>query len=327
MKIAFAYTFVAGPYGGANQFLAALAREFSRRGVFEPNADQANVLLANANPGNLRLLARIIPAYKRARPSGKVLVRVDGPISLIRGRSQIVDRLIAALVHVGADGLIFQSNWSSEQNKRITNLAAPAEIVIHNAPDPAIFHPSQAPIAPAAKIRLIASSWSDNPRKGFDIYHYLDKHLNHSRYTMAFIGKTPIRFRTLRTLAPLSPRKLADELRQHDIYITASEHDPCSNSLIEALSCGLPAVVRRSGGHPELIQAGGITFDDTHDILPAIDTVAANLTAFRTHVPQFSIQAVADTYLAFANTVEPRPWTVATPWRLRALQIATMLRI
>ena len=51
-------------------------------------------------------------------------------------------------------------------------------------------------------------------------------------------------------------------LRAHDVYLAASRDDPCSNALLEALACGLPAAFLRSGGHPELVGEGGIGFDD-----------------------------------------------------------------
>ena len=43
-------------------------------------------------------------------------------------------------------------------------------------------------------------------------------------------------------------------------YLAPSCDDPCSNALLEALACGLPAAYRDSGGHPELVGEGGLPF-------------------------------------------------------------------
>ena len=48
--------------------------------------------------------------------------------------------------------------------------------------------------------------------------------------------------------------QLTELFRRNDIYITGSKNDPCSNSLIEALTCGVPCIVLNDGGHPETIK-------------------------------------------------------------------------
>ena len=55
-------------------------------------------------------------------------------------------------------------------------------VVIPNAVDPTIFHPPAArtPLA-GPKLRIVATSWSDNPRKGADTLRWLDEHLDVER--------------------------------------------------------------------------------------------------------------------------------------------------
>ena len=55
---------------------------------------------------------------------------------------------------------------------------------------------------------------------------------------------------------PLPSRELAGLLRQHDIFVTATENDAYSNALVEALSCGLPAIYLESGGSARSRQGG-----------------------------------------------------------------------
>ena len=93
-------------------------------------------------------------------------------------------------------------------------------------------------------------------------------------------------------------QQLADCLRNFDIYITASENDPCSNALIEALSCGLPAIFLRSGGHPELVGMGGLGFDHPEEIPALIDRLVEHYAAIQACIQVRSITDVASAYLA-----------------------------
>src|SRR5262249_18058254 len=98
--------------------------------------------------------------------------------------------------------------------------------VIHNPCDPGIFTATgRAPFSRDRKVRLICSSWSDNPRKGGPTYRWLEQQLDWSRYEFTFVGNTSVPFERIRRLPPLSSRELAQELRCHDVFVTATEHD------------------------------------------------------------------------------------------------------
>lgn len=295
MKIAILYQFVQGPYGGGNQFLKALRAELTQQDAYTSSLNTADCILVNANPGSLPYLLRRLLFIQKP-----VMVRLDGPISLIRGKDDYIDTLLAKFIDIYADGVVFQSQWSKEQNKKLFKIQALKETVIYNAPDSRIFYPKKSN-APAKKTKLIATSWSSNPRKGFDLYKYLDTHLDFSKYEMIFVGNSPVTFKNIVTYAPVFSTQLAELLRNQDMYITASQNDPCSNALLEALCCGLPAVALAQGGHPELIQSGGRLFKDEKDVLAAINEVANNLPRYKSTLPHYSITAIAKQYLNFAS--------------------------
>ena len=102
-------------------------------------------------------------------------------------------------------------------------------------------------------MRLIASSWSDNPRKGVGILQWLDRRPDPRAFELTFLGNTQVTFERIRVVAPVPSVRVAEILRAHDVYLAPSRDDPCSNALLEALACGLPAAYLRSGGHPELV--------------------------------------------------------------------------
>ena len=71
----------------------------------------------------------------------------------------------------------------------------------------------------------------------------------------------------------MSAKKLSTFMSKHQIYLTASKNDPCSNSLIEALTLKLPAVALKSGGHKELIMDNGVNFTNYKDLINKINFV------------------------------------------------------
>ena len=110
------------------------------------------------------------------------------------------------------------------------------------------------------KINIVASSWSSNPKKGFNYLYFLDENLNFDNFKITFIGNSPLKFKNIKMLPPLKSRKLSKILRQNEYFLTASVNDPCSNSLLEAINCGLKPVYLDSGGHKEIANNRGIKF-------------------------------------------------------------------
>ena len=98
--------------------------------------------------------------------------------------------------------------------------------------------------------------------------------------------------------------ELASILRQQDIYLTASVNDPCSNALTEALACGLPAVFRISGGHPEIVQQGGYGFSNAEEVPALLDTLCTTYAACQQRIAVPTIAEVADRYLRLLNVTK-----------------------
>ncbi|MFC1967377.1 glycosyltransferase [Chloroflexota bacterium] len=292
------FEFVDGPWGGGNQLLKALRGYFRETGVYAENPQDADIVLFNSH----HCLEAVLRA-KRNNP-GKIFIhRVDGPIYLIRGRDRMIDCLLYQLNSLLADGTVFQSGWSREKNISLGMKNTPHEAIILNAPDPSVFNAEGKQSLGNGKVKLIATSWSANVRRGFDIYRFLDENLDFGKYEMTFVGNSDMEFRNIRRLKPVPSRELAGILKQHDIYITASTNDPCSNALIEALHCGLPAVARRDGGHPEITGRGGELFDNEKDVLLAIDKVVGDYKSYQSRIKLPSLDEIGQQYYDFAKTV------------------------
>jgi glycosyltransferase involved in cell wall biosynthesis len=286
--------FFAPPYGGGNQFLLALVGELRRRSLtVEVNrlSGGTPACLYNSFNFDFSRLRRF------ARNEARMVHRVDGPIGAYRGFDDGTDRRIIEINRELADVTIVQSQFSLEKHREL-GLELRDPVVIPNSVDPSIFHrpESREPLA-GRRLRVIATSWSDNPRKGGEVLEWLDRNLDTDSYEFTFAGRTQRKFERIRVVQPIPSEPLADLLRSHDVYLAPSRDDPCSNALLEALACGLPAAFLRSGGHPELVGDGGIGFDGPEELPEVFARLRNELDQRRDAIRVPALVDVADRYL------------------------------
>jgi glycosyltransferase involved in cell wall biosynthesis len=292
--VALFHDFEPSPAGGGHQFLRALVRELERRGIeVESNRVSGRTPACLFNSFNFDF-ARL---RRFARDDCRMVHRVDGPIGAYRGFDDGTDARIAAVNAELAHATVLQSEYSRTRHAELgIELVDP--VVIRNAVDPTIFHPpeSREPLG-GRPLRVIASSWSRNPRKGGELLTWLDRELDPDQIVVTFVGQTSETFTRIEHVAPVDSHGVASLLRQHDVYLAASRDDPCSNALLEALACGLPAAYLDSGGHPELVGEGGLPFDEADELPGVLDRLAADLDGFRERIAVPALADVADAYL------------------------------
>ena len=303
MQVHILWKFIDEPWGGGNQFLKALRQQFIKTGVYTDSPAAADIILFNSHQFQKKVVK-----LKLKYPKKIFVHRVDGPLFQTRGEAgKVTDTKIFFCNDLIADGTIFQSTWSRKKSYQQGMKKNLFETCIINAPDPEIFFPKR-PFPNKKhtnrKIRLITTTWSSNPRKGFDIYHYLDKHLDFSRFSMTFIGNTDKSFTNIAVHTPLPSKDIGHALRKHDIFIAASTGEPCSNSFLEALHCGLPAIARNNSSYPEILCHNGLLFNGTHDILDKIDNLSKNLDQYcpPNYLPR--LDQVANLYYLFFKRLD-----------------------
>ena len=289
--LAIFHEFAPPPSGGGHQFLRAFWRAAEAGGLRVENnsiSQTTRACLMNSFNFDERRLRRL------RRNSVLYVHRVDGPIDTYRGRNDGVDQNIWRVNREMADKSIFQSHYSLEKHLEFKN-----PVVILNAVDAEIFNNHRRlAFSRERKTRLIASSWSDNINKGALVYQWLDEHLDWERYEFTFVGRSPIQFRNIRMIPPVDSLQMAELFQQHDIYLTASKNDPCSNSLIEALNCGLPAIFLQSGGHPEIVQEAGLGFKEAEEIPALADRLVGEYELRQGKIVIPSLREVCANYLS-----------------------------
>jgi len=291
------HDFVPPPGGGGNQALRAVLLELERRGVrvgLNALGRSSRACFFNSFNFDARRLELMV---RHAPDECKLVHRVGAVTSLYRGVDDGTDALVAELNRRFADATLAISHATVEMYRSIgIELVSPK--VVYNGCDPRIFHRNgRIQFSRDRKIRLISSSWSDNPRKGASVYRWLEQHLDHDRFDFTFVGRASVPFERIRHVPPVPSHEVAELLRQHDVFVTATENDAYSNALVEALSCGLPALYLDSGGSGEAVKGAGFAFTSREQIPELLERLVDEYEERQAAISLPTLEEVADGYL------------------------------
>lgn len=198
--------------------------------------------------------------YKSSHPDTVIVMRCAD--SGLQRRGQAMTRLMRSCVK-HSDHVVFNSEWL--RGFVDPQGTTPSSIILNGA-DKRRYASPPAERARGKKLRIVTHHWSANPLKGHDVYQALDRKLDEEsfreRFEFTYIGNYPagIEYRNARLIPVLTGDELVEELRQHDVYLTASEHEAGGMHFIEGLCCGLPLLYRESGGTPEYAAECGVGF-------------------------------------------------------------------
>lgn len=270
MKIAIGFKTKAGPWGGGNRFVKALreAMIFAGHTVIEtlesPDVDLILIMDPRWRHSNVTFTSGTVLRYLAQRNPRAIVVHRINECDERKGSRSMNYKLRVA--NYCADHTVFVSSWLQNLNLRDKTSSASSSVITNGA-DTRIFNAEgYRPWAGEGPLKLVTHHWGNSWMKGFDIYSQLDGMLAmprwRNRIEFTYVGNLPknFRFRHARYIHPLDGKELADELRRHHGYVTASINEPGGNHQNEGALCGLPLLYLGSGCLPEYCAGYGIEF-------------------------------------------------------------------
>ncbi len=203
--------------------------------------------------------------YKKKHPKTIIIERVN-ECDERKGTTHMNRLLVQASEN--SDFVVFIASWLRPLLlKSGLSRNKPYRIILNGA-DEAIFNlKGKASWNSTGKLKIVTHHWSNNLNKGHDIYHALDRLLGNPKFgnlfEFTYIGRTPnLEYTHSKIIPPLSGQELANELKKHHIYLTASKNEPAGMHHIEGAMCGLPLLYLNSGALPEYCENYGIEFTE-----------------------------------------------------------------
>ena len=270
MKISIGSRIKDTPWGGGSQVAKCLADGLRRAGqavrfdLSDPDIDI--ILLTEPRCSETATFDHLdIHRYHNStNPDAIVVHRINNSSA---ARQDPVGRYNRFQIQVNrsvADHTIFLSHWLADQYAR-SGYQSPDFSVLLNGGDPRLWNFRKRE-KPSNQFKLVTHHWSDNLKKGADVYLMLDDMLTSKAWEgkLAFthVGRKPasLRLPATRHVPPCFGRDLVAEMHQHHIYITGAQNEAAGMHHIEGALTGLPLLYRDSGGLPEYCEGFGVPF-------------------------------------------------------------------
>ena len=274
-RIAFNQYLLTDSWGGANQFLGQLASYLVERGfevTYELDPLVTHIFILDVRPiVTCTFTIEEAQKFKKQFPHVKVIHRVNNcdqkyTAEELKLPGVGVDRQVVEMTK-WVDQSVFISQWLKDYFIQKGFPKNPEAPVITNAADDKAFYPDQNDWSKNQPMKIVTHHWSDNWLKGYKVYQEIDEMIASGELTgfeLTIIGRWPkeIQWKASTTLGPMQGIDLANELRKHHLYVTASQYEPGGMHFIEGMQCGLPVVFQKDGGGIcEVARRAGIEFD------------------------------------------------------------------
>ena len=295
MKVSIGYKLENGPWGGGNRFVLEITKALEING---------HVVVNDLNHSDIDLILIIDPRF-RSHPNitfgaGKILNYLffkNSEVLIVHRINECDERkntrhvnFLLRMTNYLADHTVFIASWLIKLNvwRRESK-----NTVILNGASSDLFFPSIKNWNKEQPLSLVTHHWGANKMKGFDVYKHLDNLLDDPIWSKIFkftyIGNLPknFSFKNATHVSAKNGKELADCLREHDVYITASMNEPAGMHHVEGACCGLPLLYRNSGSLPEYCAGFGVEFDDVNDIEEKLNLIRSKYHFFRQKISEY----------------------------------------
>lgn len=211
----------------------------------------------------------ILEYKKNINPKVKLIYRVNEN-DIKREKSINIEPILVKTMK-NVDFVVFVSEWLKNYFVDKYKLKLKCSSIINGCNTKDFFYDSNIAKFKNNKIKLVTHHHSSNYLKGFHIYNKIDKLLESNKnIEFTYIGNYNENYKpkNINLLPSANGKKLGDLLRNHDIYLTATQYEPGAMHYVEALSCGLPVLYCiNGGGTKEVCKIYGEEFHDIETML------------------------------------------------------------
>ncbi len=256
-----------GPWGGGNKTVSALSEKLLNEGhevFFDFNRPDFDLILCiDPRPDHTGVWYQHFLNYKN-QYNAKIVQRV-GDLGT-HGKPELFNLIQQCLNY--SDHFIFPSDWAREKSGIKTDNFS----VIPNRAR-SIFHDYKKESSlNLDRIKIVTHHWSNNEKKGFDTYRFIDENLS-EKYDFTYIGRVPegFSYKNCRYIEPVEDHDIGRILSQNDVYLTSSKEEAGANHVLEGLAAGLPVVYHKDGGSiNEYVSNMGISFSSNDSLEESI---------------------------------------------------------
>ena len=268
--------------------------------MYEEDVMEADIVLFNGHQHS----HDVVLVHSNRKHNQKFVHRLDGLQKLYNQPNDVRQDIAFNINKKCSDGNIFQSEWIMKKFGEFDFRSDAESVVIHNAVDDSIFTKKRKKDV-SGKIKIVTTCWSPNHNKGFDVYQHLDEKLDFGKFEYHYVGNVPdgMEFKNIIVHPPMTTKQIALFLPECDIFLSAAKHECLSNSIIEAISCGVPCIVRDSGSNLEAIGEAGVLFDGKYDVLSQLEFISENINFYGMQTVTKTISEVADEYIRFFGDI------------------------
>ena len=250
MKIYINREYVAGPWGGGAKPLGKLIDLLRDRGhevYFDLRNQKYDVYICwDPRPNSSGVWYGTINDH-RQKFGGKIIQRV-GDVGT-HGKPDLTNLVKCSTVY--SDHVIFVSDWAYDYiGREILNKENVS--VIRNGSLQNFFNFRNTNFNVPKKLSVVTHHWSNNEKKGFDIYRKIDQLIEDKMLDIDFtyIGRLPddFRYKNIKYVTPKDVEFLSKHLPEYNVYLTASREEAGANHVLEAMAAGLPVIYHAEGG-------------------------------------------------------------------------------